>query len=128
MKSQSKARISLPTFSKIVTQEQRIAVGAAATADNDNMNFPTHAVMRDGEIIGGFCLAGVPMVMGWMHTEKSTGKDSYHIQGVVDSIMNDRGAATYMLACNNNSPFIDHMGSMGFNPVWPTNIFHKRTS
>jgi len=127
MKSQSKARIALPELRKILTPEHRIAVAEAATADNDNMNFPTHAVTRDGEIIGGFCLAGVPMVMGWMHTGKATGKDSYHIQNVVDSVMNDRGAATYMLACNSHSPFYDHMGSMGFDPIWPTNIFHKRT-
>jgi hypothetical protein len=127
MKSQSKARIALPTLRKIVTPEHRVAVAEAAIADNDLMDFPTHAVMRGDKIVGGWCLGGVPMVMGWMHTKETGGKDSHHINGVIEGIMNDRGAPVYMSACNSESPFYDHMGHLGFTPVWPTNIFYKRT-
>jgi len=60
MKKRSKA---LPELRKIVTPEQHLAVVEAAVADNDNMTFPTHAVMKDGEIAGGWCLGGVPLAL-----------------------------------------------------------------
>lgn len=119
--------MALPEFKKIITPEQRIAVIEAAVADNDNMTFPTHAVMQGDDIVGGWCMGGVPLAMCWHHTEKMHAKESFHINGIASSIMNDRGHAMYMMACNSESPFYNHMARFGYNPVWPTNIFYKRT-
>ena len=118
--------MSLPVFKKIDSDQERQAVINAAIADNDRMDFPTHAVLRDGEIIGGWCLAGVPLVMAWSHTEKVKAKDSFHIKNIVSSIMNDRGARAYFIACNDNSPYMGHMERFGFQPVWATNLFFEQ--
>jgi hypothetical protein len=128
MKKQSKVDIALPEFKKIVTPDQRLAVAEAAIADGHNMDWATHAVMKDDKIVGGWCLGGVPLALCWHHTKKVNRDESLHINGVVGSIMNDRGVGTYMIACDTDSPFYNHMARFGYHPVWPTNLFYKRTS
>ena len=115
-----------PVFKKINTEEERQAVIQAALADNDRMDFPTHAVLKNGEIVGGWCLAGIPLVLGWSHTEKVKVKDSLVIKNTVNSIMNDRGARAYFIACNEKSPYMGHMERFGFHPVWSTNLFFEQ--
>ena len=118
--------MSYPVIRKIDTVELGNAVAEAAKADNDSMAFPTHVVLKDGEIAGGICMAGIPLVMVWNHTQKIKARDSMFINGVIESVMNDRGPEGYFLACNDRSPYIDHMEKLGYRPIWPTNIFYKK--
>ena len=119
--------MSLPILKKITSDEQRIAVVQAALSDNDNMTFPTHVVMKGDKIVGGWCLGGVPLVMCWHSTTEVNAKDSMILNNAVAGIMNDRGVGMYMMACNNESPYINYMERFGLKPVWPTNIFYMRT-
>ena len=116
----------LPVMKKIDSEEERQAVIQAALADNDRMDFPTHVVLKDGEIAGGWCMAGIPLVMAWNHTQKMKARDSFAIKNIAASIMNDRGARAYFIACNNNSPYMGHMERFGFTPVWATNLFFEQ--
>ena len=119
--------MSLPTVRKITSKEERQAVINAAQADNDAMHFPTHVVMKGDEIVGGWCVAGIPLVLMWNKSTAISAKDSLILNNTAKAIMNDRDQAMYFMACNDNSPYIGHMKRFGFSPVWPTNIFYTRT-
>ena len=118
--------MSLPTVRRIVSEEERQAVVAAAMADSDNMHFPTHVVLKNNEIAGGWCLAGVPLVMMWNDSKRINARESLVLNNMVGAMMNDRGARTYFIACNDSSPYIGYMEKFGYRPVWPTNIFYRK--
>lgn len=120
--------MSFPILKKITTPEEQRAAIAAAQADNDNMIFPTHVVLKDGKIVGSWCIGGIPFVMLWHSTEHMKARDSMIMNNTVGALMNDRGVAQYCLACNSGSPFIGYMDKFGYSPVWPTNLFYKRTT
>lgn len=115
-----------PAIRKIDSQELKAAVIAEAKADNDQIHFPTHVIMKGGQIAGGVCMAGVPLVMVWSHTERMRARDSAFMNGVITSVMNDRGPNGYFIACNDRSPYMGHMDKLGFEPIWPTNLFYTK--
>lgn len=115
--------MKVPVMKKITSEEERQAVISAALADGDNMQFPTHAIWKGDDIVGAWCLAGVPLTLAWHHTQKMSPRDSFMAKNIAASIMNDRGVKMYFMACNSQSPFIGHMERFGFTPVWATNLF-----
>ena len=116
----------VPTIRKIHNLELRDAVAQAARDDNDNMQMPSHVVLKNNEIVGGWQIAQMPLVLAWHHTQKVSAKDSMIINSTVESMMSDNGLNNYWMACNSHSPFMGHMEKFGFNPIWATNIFHKK--
>tara|TARA_R110002167_G_scaffold64693_1_gene182940 strand:+ start:267 stop:629 length:363 start_codon:yes stop_codon:yes gene_type:complete len=115
----------IPTLRKIQDADLKELVAQAAKKDNDNMQFPSHVVLKDGEIVGGWQIAQMPLVLAWHHTKKVNAKDSMIINSTVESMMSTTGINQWFMACNDHSPFMGHMEKFGFNPIWPTNIFHK---
>jgi len=120
--------LPFPIVRKIKDEEERLAVIEAAKGDNDNMQFPTHVVMKGDEIVGGWCMGAIPLVLMWNKSTSINAKESMILNNVASAMMNDRGTGMYFMACNENSPYIGHMEKFGFLPVWPTNIFYKRTN
>jgi hypothetical protein len=113
----------LPTAKKITTEEERDLVIKSALADNDNMIFPTHMVEKNGEVVGGWSLGAIPLVMVWHKSDAIGAKESLILNNTFKSIMNDRAPGSYFIACNDKSPYINHMEKFGYNPVWKTNLF-----
>ena len=115
----------IPTLRKIHDADLKEVVAQAAKDDNDNMQMPSHVVLKDGEIVGGWQIAQMPLVLAWHHTQKVNAKDSMIINSTVESMMSTMGINQWFMACNSHSPFMSHMEKFGFNPIWPTKIFHK---
>ena len=115
----------IPTLRKIHDAGLKAVVAQAAKDDNDNMQMPSHVVLKDGEIVGGWQIAQMPLVLAWHHTQKVNAKDSMLINSTVESMMSTMGINQWFMACNSHSPFMSHMEKFGFNPIWSTNIFHK---
>ena len=115
----------LPRVIKLNSPESKSLVADLARQDNDNMNMPTHAVVKGDQIVGGWNLCEVPMVLLWHHSEKVTARDSIHLNQIQESMLSDKGVNNAYIACNSASPYYSHMDHFGFQPVWSTNIFYK---
>ena len=116
----------IPTLRKINDPKIKDAVAKAAKDDNDNMQMSSHVVLKNNEIVGGWQIAQMPLLLAWHHTKKVSAKDSMIINSAVESMMSSAGVNQYFMACNNHSPFMGHMEKFGFDPIWPTNIFYKQ--
>ena len=119
--------MSFPTVIKLQTPAEAEQVIAAARANRDALIHPSHAVMRDGEIIGAASIGMVPLLLVWNHTEKVRARDSLHLKLVYDAIMAERGTRRHYVACNQHSPYNAHMKHFGYKPIWTTEIFEGGT-
>lgn len=113
----------LPTVRKIKNEAERKAVIEAAIADNDQMQVPSHIIEKNGKIVGGWALANVPLVLVWHKSDSISPKESMILNNTCRAIMNDRSNAPFVIACNNHSPYMNHMQKLGFKPIWETNLF-----
>ena len=113
----------LPKARKIRTSEEQQLVRDAAIADNDNMNYATHVIEKGNEIVGGWCLGAIPLVMIWHNSNSINAKESLILNNTLRTIMDDRPPNGYLIACDNNSPYISHMKKFGYQPIWETNLF-----
>ena len=116
---------NIPKVVKINDPETRSLVSKLAEEDNDHMRMPTHAVVKGNDIVGGWNLCEVPMVLIWSHSKKVGAKDSLILNQIQESMLSDKGINQSFIACNSNSPYHKHMEHFGFEPVWSTNIFFK---
>jgi len=66
---------NIPKVLKINDPKTLQLVSKLAEEDNDNMKIPTHAVMKGNEIVGGWNLCEVPMVLLWHHSKKVGAKE-----------------------------------------------------
>ena len=114
-----------PEVRKILTVEEQQKVIDAAIADNDYMTLPTHVVEKKGEIVGGWNMASVPLVLAWHKSDSVTVRDSFILKNQIDAIMSDRGTPKYFLACNDKSNYYEHLEKFGYTPHWKTNLFIK---
>tara|TARA_R100001463_G_scaffold51762_1_gene102466 strand:- start:498 stop:869 length:372 start_codon:yes stop_codon:yes gene_type:complete len=116
---------NIPKVIKIKDPKTFQLVSKLAEEDNDNMNMPTHAVVKGDDIVGGWNLCEVPMVLLWHHSKKVGAKDSLILNQIQESMLSEKGVDQAFIACNSHSPYQKHMEHFGFKPVWPTNIFYK---
>ena len=115
----------IPKVRKIHDVDLKDLVAQKAKEDNDNMQFPTHAVIKDGEIVGGWNVGQIPLLMCWHDSKKVTAKDSMIINSTVESMMSHTGVNQWWMACNSNSPYMNFFEKFGHKLIWPTNIIHK---
>ena len=114
--------MSVPTARKIKSQEELEQVLKAAREDKHNMPTPTHVIEKDGKIVGCWGLGNIPLVSVW-HKEGSLGpKESLNLNSTFKSIMDDRGHGVFLIACNEDSPYMPFMEKVGYEPVWKTNL------
>lgn len=123
--SRNRADIGL-TVRKIVNQDERLKVISAAKEDNENLLFPSHLVRKNGDIVGAWSLAMMPLCLGWNHSKKITSRDSLIISGIVDTLMLERNFNFYFIACDSDSNYYPYMEQVGYKFVWPTNMFYKQ--
>ena len=115
----------VPTLRKIHDADIKQLVARKAEEDGDNMQFPSHVVMKDGEVVGGWNMGQIPLLMCWHHSEKVSAKDSLIINSTVESMMSHNGINQWWMACNSQSPYMGFFEKFGHNLIWSTNIIHK---
>lgn len=114
----------VPKIRRIKSQEEYALALQLAKEDNDGVMLPTHVVEKNGEIVGAASLNQVPVVMLWHSSTKVGPKDSLILKAAYDALMEERtGGKTYAILCNKNSPYNPAMKSLGFQPVWATEVF-----
>jgi len=115
----------VPTVRKINDADLKALVARKAKEDNDNMQFPSHAVIKDGEVVGGWNIGQIPLLMCWHHSKDVSAKDSLIINSTIESMMSHAGVNQWWMACNSRSPYMEYFEKFGHKMIWPTNIIHK---
>lgn len=112
-----------PKVRLIKTPEEYNQVIDSARADADAINYPSHIIEHQGQIVGAASLGVVPLVLVWHHSKLIDARKSLHLKNIYDSIMETKGFPEYVIACNSHSNFNPHMKRLGFNPIWSTELF-----
>lgn len=115
--------MSIPIVKKIHTQEDQKLVINAVREDGETFAFPTHAVIKDEEIVGALSLNAIPLAAIWTKSDTIKAKDSYILNHTLSSIANDRGIERYLIGCDESSPYLKYMEKFGYTPFWKTNLF-----
>jgi hypothetical protein len=123
--SRNPADIGL-TVRKIVNEDERLNAISAAKEDNHNLLFPSHLLRKNGDIVGAWSLAAIPLCLVWSHSKRISARDSFTFSGVMDTLMLERNFNFYLMACDSDSNYYPHMEQLGYKFVWPTNIFYKQ--
>ena len=95
---------------------------ALAREDNDGCSLPTHVIEKNNELVGCASIALVPVLMVWHHSKKIGPKESMQLKNTYDSIMEEKGINSYIILCNKNSPYNQHMKRF-YESVWETEVF-----
>jgi hypothetical protein len=67
---------------------------------------PTHAIMRNGEIIGAFSVWS-PTCHCWMHTDRMSSKSFKMAYQGMDTLMRQQKTPEYLINMHRSSPFYD---------------------
>ena len=94
----------------IHTDEFLAMVHEEAQKDNHSIFNPTHAIMRDGKIIGAFSTWS-PTVHCWMHTERMNGKSFKMAYQGMDTLMRQQKTPNYLIKMHRSSPFFAMLDS-----------------
>ena len=100
----------------ITDAEMLEAVFKAAELDNDGIFDPTHAVIRNGEIVGAVSIA-VACGSWWMDSKKVKRRDSLMVFRILDALFADRRILRYLMPCKETSPFYKIMERVGFKKM-----------
>lgn len=100
----------------LLTDEMKDAVHKAAKENNDGVLDPTHAVIKNGQIIGAISVQ-VQCASWWMDSEKSGKRDTLSVLQCLDTLMLDRQIFTYLMPCKETSPYYKIMDRGGFEKL-----------
>lgn len=107
--------------------QQQIAVEQAAAADSHTLLSPTHAVKKDGKIIGYVSILAMPIVHAWMDRESATVRDTLATQAQIEAIVRDRGVNQYYMPCQENSPYFPVLRKLGMTDLGGSaHLFHRK--
>lgn len=111
----------------IRNSQQEIAVEQAAAADSHALLAPTHAVKKDGKVIGYVSILAMPVVHVWMDREAATVRDSLAMLAQTEAIVRDRGAHQYYMPCQENSPYFPLLEKVGMTDLGGSaHLFHRK--
>ena len=112
---------------KIKTKEEYEYAQKVAEKDGHSIINPTHALYnKDGDIVGLWSLASVPLVLVWSHTEKMQKIDSIYNNETLAALMDEKGYKEFYIACDKDSPYYEHMDKFGYESLsWDTSVFYK---
>ena len=88
----------------ISSQEMLDAVKKAASKDSHEPLFATHAVIKDGEIVGSFCTLSTT-VYWWLDSKKTDVTDTAIVLQSVDTLINNEGYIGYAMPVHPSSPY-----------------------
>ena len=110
---------------KIKTEQDYKFVSKAVAENGHQLPYATHALYKDGEVVGAWSLASMPLVLVWHHTEKMKKIDSIYNNETIAALMDEKGYERFFIACDKDSPYYEHMEKFGYKQVWETVMFTK---
>jgi hypothetical protein len=99
------------------------AVQAAAQADGHVLIAPSHAILKDGKILGS--LSMIPTAMIWMHTKDAKARDTLELQSFIENHFSANGGTAMCLPCTKESPYFSVLSKLGYVDIGQFNLFVK---
>lgn len=90
------------------------AAHKAAALDKHGTIGITDVVLKNKEVIGHVSLAGVPMVLVWLDTQKVKGRDSLYVMNFLENMAQRCGWKTICVPCVKNSPILPYLEKVGY--------------
>ena len=84
---------------------------------------PTHAIWKDGDIVGHFSIGAMPIVMGHLPNGMSP-RDSFNLISVAEDIAASQFRHVYF-PVSKESPFNPLMEGLGFRQLVDVTMYHK---
>lgn len=114
-------------FDRIRSQEEFNKLVELAHQDNHGVFAPTHALRRNGELVGYFSVGspGVPIVFGWLSTKQLHARDSFYLINSVEDMVARTGAVAVAFPIPECSPFFNLMTEMGYKKAEQYTFFIK---
>lgn len=109
----------------ITTAKEVANVVAAAAEDNHFVLYPSHAVVKHGEIVGYGSICTIPTAHIWLDTKKVTALDSIRLHRELDDLVRREGHGSLVTLCAESSPFYPHMRHFGYCKIAPMTLFLK---
>lgn len=112
---------------KIKSKEELDYASKMAEKDGHAMPYATHVLYnKEGEVVGLWSLASVPLVLVWSDTKKMQKIDSIYCNETLAALMDEKGYNDFLIACDKDSPYYKHMDKFGYESLdWETSIFYK---
>ena len=88
----------------INTRENLDKVMQAGRDDMRQLLYPTHAVVKNEEIVGAFCTSS-PTVFWWMNPNKVTNRDSVIVFQSLVTLLNNNKTESYIIPCHPKSSY-----------------------
>jgi len=98
---------------------------AAAAADHHPLIVPTHAVVREGRVIGYGSLGAVRMFYAWMDSQHATPRDSFSAWRQAEELLRAPYARPICLVCDADSPFAPFLKAKGYEVLGTSQICLK---
>lgn len=102
------------------------ALTAAAMADHHRVVAPTHVMDLGGEILGYLSINGLPTVRAWFDSRQKNALQSLKMIEHGETIVRELGHPAFIIGVSPQSPFLPHMGRLGFEQLGTQIVFIKR--
>ena len=106
-----------------ITPAQGPLLAAAAAADGHAVYAPTHLVQRDGQIVGGLSLGGLPLLFLWLDTQRVTPRETYQVWSAAAAELRGRGPV--IVPCTDASPLRPYLERLGGQRVGTAHLYLK---
>ena len=112
---------------KIKDKEEFNYANKEAEKNGHSVPYATHVLYnKDGDVVGLWSLATMPVVLAWSHTDKMNKIDSIYSNETMAALMDEKGYSEFFIACEDNSPYYKHMSKFGYEDLnWNTSLFRK---
>jgi len=108
----------------IATTEQLSRLLQAAAGDQHWPLYPTHTILRGGEVAGCFSICAMPMVTAWLDTRKMRARDTHQAVNLALHIGHSFARGFPLVThCPTDSPMFPFMKKFGFQPKLTTTLF-----
>jgi hypothetical protein len=97
----------------------------AAKADNHDVMFATHLIIKNDEIVGYMSICATPFVSTWFDSKKLKVFDTMRAIDQAEAIMRHLGVKHYVTPCAETSPLRGLMEKMGHEKTGETTLFKK---
>lgn len=107
-----------------IREENKLSqvIDAMKKAD-DGVDSPTHAVLKDNQIVGAFSFNNVCLQF-WLN-EKCNSRDSLLAWICMNAMAQDRGIESYVIPCRKESPYYELMKKLGYRKIENVELFYK---
>ncbi len=111
---------------RITNQAELDCVKTLAQQESHGIVAPSHAVWKDGKIVGHMCIGNIPVIIGHLsQSSELMPRDSFNIIHISEQLLENSGAQNILMPIGADSPFYNLMMPMGYKNLAVVNLFAK---